>query len=102
MDRTGIIIALVQFILGFSEIEIIRDYNNSHSYIRQEQGVINVVFKIITEFGGIYEYLKYIGVSNEYINQIKNRFSNEKIVWHGSMKQERNTEAGQRKLSNFG
>jgi len=69
-DRTGIIVAILQFLEGFDPYEIIQDYLLSRENISEKK--IRVVLSVLYEFGGAEGYLQYIGVNQEQIEELKN------------------------------
>ncbi|MFW9928879.1 MAG: tyrosine-protein phosphatase, partial [Candidatus Thorarchaeota archaeon] len=72
-DRTGLVIALIQSILGFSKQEVIQDYLNTG--LGTNKDGITIFFKVLEEFGGITEYIKHIGLSSDYIIRLKETFN---------------------------
>ncbi|MHA2365399.1 MAG: tyrosine-protein phosphatase [Candidatus Hodarchaeales archaeon] len=73
LDRTGVLIGLIQLILEFNNDEVLQDYQNSHSVMRKD--AINIILKVIEEYGGIEKYLDDIGLSKGIIERIQTKFT---------------------------
>ncbi len=71
-DRTGIIVSMIQKLVGLSDEEIILDYVSSRSDTKQEK--IKVTLRLIDEIGGIKQYFEYVGLDLEKIELLKNMF----------------------------
>lgn len=71
-DRTGIIVAMIQKLLGLDDETIIFEYLSSRANTHKEK--IMVTLKLIEEFGGIVSYLSTIGLAEENIQKLTNMF----------------------------
>ena len=73
-DRTGIVVALLQDLLGLTREEIIEEYMNSGKDTTKK--AIETVFKVVDEQGGIRKFLNFIGVSDGDKNTLQDRYQN--------------------------
>lgn len=62
-DRTGIIVAMIHKLCGLSDQEIIMDYISSRSDTEKKK--IQITLTLISEFGGIKNYLQRIGLDDD-------------------------------------
>ena len=68
-DRTGIIVAILQKLVGLDDEEIERDYLSSRSDTNPQK--IYVTLQLLEEFGGVKKYLEKIGLRDTEITHLK-------------------------------
>lgn len=71
-DRTGMIVAILQLLVGVEENEIIQSYLQSEG---AKQRDLEIFFKTLHSLGGIEEVLLNNGISREEIQQIREKLS---------------------------
>jgi len=68
-DRTGFVIMLIELLLGITKEDIIFDYLSSG--IDTDKDLIQIPIDYIENQGGIFNYLKNIGISTNQLNKIR-------------------------------
>ncbi len=71
-DRTGIIVSLLQLLVGISQEDIYIDYLASEANTHKDK--INIVFKCVEQAGGIDKYLMSCGISTATIDLLKKKY----------------------------
>lgn len=70
-DRTGIVLTLLHLLSGAGGEAVIRDYLASEMDTRPE--LLDIILQVVQEKGGIEGYLKYCGVPDFHLHQIRQR-----------------------------
>jgi protein-tyrosine phosphatase len=74
-DRTGMIVALILLLLGTSEEEVLNDYLATGLTTSKEK--IQPFLDIISKYGTVRNYLSSLGLTNNILNQIIQKFRKE-------------------------
>ncbi len=72
-DRTGMVVAMLQKLVGITDEDIVRDYVSSR--FDTDERKIRITLEVIEEAGGIWQFLRYKGLSSEEISALQSLLS---------------------------